>query len=516
MTKRLFPFPKNPVYLVGAGPGDPKLLTLKGRECLAQADVVVFDRLVNHSLLNHVRKDAELIYAGKCPDNHILEQDQINATLAAHARQGKVVVRLKGGDPFLFGRGGEEAEYLEEQGIPYEVVPGVTSAIAVPAYAGIPVTHRDITSALSIITGNEKPNQKDSKINWQCLVDENKTLVFLMGRRNLPLIVAKLLSMGMPKEIPAAIISWGTTPEQKTVVGELDNIVGRADEAEITHPAIIVIGQVVKLREKLQWFEKKPLFGKRIVVTRPREQAEELSNRLADLGGEPVIVPTIAIAPPEDYSLFDQALANIKTYDWVIFTSVNGVKAFFQRIGVKGYDIRKLFGLKIAAIGPVTRRELENYRLLVDYVPTEYRAEAMIEDWKNHDLSGKRFLLPRADIGRSLLPDFLRSKGAVVHDVAAYRTIKAKTDYSFLYELLHKGKIHLVTFTSSSTVKHFLDAFSNPNEKALLKELEVACIGPVTAATARQAGLNVQAVAEEYTIDGLVNAILAYYYPQEF
>ncbi|NLC37663.1 MAG: uroporphyrinogen-III C-methyltransferase, partial [Clostridia bacterium] len=465
MTKKPIPFPKNPVYLVGAGPGDPKLLTLKGRECLAKADVVIFDRLVNHSLLSHVRKDAELIYAGKCPDNHVLEQDQINAVLAEHAKQGKIVVRLKGGDPFLFGRGGEEAEYLREQGIPYEVVPGVTSAIAVPAYAGIPVTHRDITSALSIITGNEKPNQKKSKINWHCLVDNNKTLVFLMGRRNLPFIVAKLLSLGMPKESPVAIISWGTTPEQKTVVGNLQNIVDKADQEKITHPAIIVVGQVVKLREKLQWFEQKPLFGKRIVVTRPREQAEELADLIADLGGEPVMVPTIAIAPPEDYSLFDEALSKINSYDWIVFTSVNGVKAFFQRLGVKGYDIRMLFGVKIAAIGPVTKQELEKYRLLVDYVPAEYRAEAMIEDWKNRELSGQRFLLPRSDIGRSILPDFLRSKGALVHDVAAYRTVKAKTDYSFLYELLRRGKVHLATFTSSSTVKHFLDAFSHPSER---------------------------------------------------
>lgn len=496
------------VYLVGAGPGDPKLITLKGLECIQKAQVVVYDRLVSPRLLSHVRPDAELIYAGKSPDKHTFKQDEINRILVEKAKEGKVVTRLKGGDPFVFGRGGEEALTLQENGIPFEVVPGITSAIAVPAYAGIPVTHRGLASNLTIVTGNEDPAKNNSSIAWETIAPDKGTTVFLMGMRNLPLIVAKLLDHGKPAATPVAVISWGTRTEQRTVVGTLDNIVEKVAQAKIRHPAIIVVGQVVNLRDKLRWVEKKPLFGKRVVITRARSQASTLAQKVETLGGEPFEFPVIDIAEPLDYAPMDEAISNIHSYNWIIFTSVNGVISFFKRLRFLGKDIRELQGIRISAIGPKTREEIEKYGLFVDYVPDEYRAEAVIEGLGAQEVRGKRILLPRADIARKILPQELSRMGAQVNEVTAYRTVRGKGDVRLMEAMLVEGTAHIITFTSSSTVRNFVDMLGREKAGRLLRDITVACIGPVTAETATQLGLHVDVLAEEYTIDGLMQAIV--------
>lgn len=499
------------VYLVGAGPGDPKLITVKGLECIQKADVVVYDRLAGHRLLAFARPEAEIIYVGKSPDRHTLKQDEINRLLVEKAGEGKIVTRLKGGDPFVFGRGGEEAEALWEAGIPFEVVPGVTSAIAAPAYAGIPVTHRDYTSALAIITGNEDPLKEDSSIAWDKISTGAGTLVFLMGMANLPRITRCLIENGRLPATPVALVRWGTRPEQRTLVGTLENISEKAKEAGFKNPAVIIVGEVVSLRDKLKWFENKPLFGKRVLVTRSREQASALSEAIEALGGEPLEYPTISVADPEDFAPLDNAIKEIDTYDWVIFTSVNGVESFFKRLRRQRKDIRRLGTARLCAIGPKTREVLENYGLLVDYVPGEYRAEEIIELLRGKVSPGERVLLPRADIARKVLPEALEKMGAAVTEVTAYRTVMGGGNASIIKEMLEQKEIHVVTFTSSSTVRNFVKMLKTPNLKDLLAGVTVACIGPITAGTAGEMGLEVDVVAEEYTIEGLVKAILNYY-----
>ncbi|MBO8170084.1 MAG: uroporphyrinogen-III C-methyltransferase [Thermoanaerobacteraceae bacterium] len=497
------------VYLVGAGPGDPGLITIKGRKCIEQADVLVYDRLVNPRLLDYAKPDCRLIYAGKKPGKHAFNQEKINETLVKLAKQGLVVTRLKGGDPFVFGRGGEEAEALVEAGIPYEVVPGITAAVAVPAYAGIPLTHRKTNSAVAIVTGNEDPLKGTSRIPWRELAGM-RTLVFLMGLRNLPKICMRLMDEGMDAATPVAVIQWGTTPEQKTVIGTLETIADTVREQGIKHPSVVLIGESSTLRDKLQWVEQKPLFGKRVLITRPKHQAVYFAEKIEELGGEPYIFPVIDIVPPEDLSPLDAAIRDIGSYDWVIFTSVNGVNRFFDRLWENRKDIRSLAGVKIAAIGPKTRIAVEKRGLLVDYMPEEYVAEAVIEGMKEYGLAGKKVLLPRADIARKVLPQKLAEMGAAVDEVAAYRTVPGSGDAGKLVEMLEQGKIHIVTFTSSSTVHNFVAKLPEGRAAELLRNVTVACIGPITAATARELGLTVHVEAEEYTIDGLLQAILKY------
>ncbi|MCL4441304.1 MAG: uroporphyrinogen-III C-methyltransferase, partial [Firmicutes bacterium] len=388
------------VYLVGAGPGDPGLITVKGLNCIRKADVLVYDRLASPRLLTYARPEAERIYVGKSPDRHAMVQEEINQLLVDKAKEGKVVTRLKGGDPFVFGRGGEEAELLVENHIPFEVVSGITSAISVPAYAGIPVTHRGYTSTLAIITGNEDPSKDDSSIAWDKIATGAGTLVFLMGMGNLPGICARLMEFGRPPETPVALIRWGTRPEQRTITGTLENIHQRATEANFKNPAVIVVGEVVKLRDKLAWFENRPLFGRRVIVTRSREQASVLSSAIEALGGEAWEFPTIQIAPPEDFTPLDKAITDVRSYRWIIFTSVNGVKMFFDRMRENKKDIRDLSDVRLCAIGPRTKEELEMRGLMVDYVPGEYRAEEIVEGLRGKVLPGDRVLLPRADIAR--------------------------------------------------------------------------------------------------------------------
>ena len=495
------------VYLVGAGPGDPGLFTLKGAEVLEKADVVVFDRLVNPALLSLIRPGAEIIYAGKSPAGHTLTQEEINAVLVERAKNGQAVVRLKGGDPFVFGRGGEEAQVLVKSGVPFEVVPGVTSAIAAPAYAGIPVTHRDYASAVAIITGNEA--KENSALAWEKIAAGAGTLVFLMGMANLAAIASRLLEHGRSPGTPVALIRWGTWAEQQVLTGTLAGIAEQAAAAGFTNPAVIVVGEVAALREQLQWLEKMPLSGRRILVTRAAEQAGSLSGALRSLGAETLEFPAIKIVPPDDSGPLDRAIEKIESYDWLIFTSVNGVKYFFQRLFEKERDIRELGGIKIGAIGPATRRALRDYGLKVDFTPEEYRAEAVAVGLREKIHPGRRVLLPRADLARSFLKEALADYGAAVEEVTAYRTVRDGRGGDLVKEYLHRGRIHVITFTSSSTVRYFIELVGRENLPRLPAGVGIACIGPVTAQTAEELGLKVDVVAGEYTIEGLVKAIVA-------
>jgi len=500
---------KGTVYLVGAGPGDPKLITRRGWELIGMADVIVYDRLVSQRLLDSARPSAEIIFAGKSPGNHALSQQDICWLLISKATAGAdIVVRLKGGDPFVFGRGGEEAEALQAAGIPFEVVPGVTSAVAAPAYAGIPVTHRDYASSLAIITGNEDPDKEDSSIAWDKIATGADTLVFLMGMANLGEIARQLMAHGRPPETPAALIRWGTKPEQQVLVGTLADINAKALEKGMTNPAVIIVGEVVSLREKLSWFENKPLSGKRILVTRAREQASLLSEKITALGGEPLEFPTIMLEDPEDWSLVDRCIEELERYNWVIFTSVNGVEYFFRRLRHQGRDIRALHRAHLCAIGPKTREALEGYGLLVEYVPTEYRAEEIAAGLRGKITPGERVLLPRAREARKVLPEMLRKMGAHVEDVAVYRTVPVTDKGETLKNMIHRGEIDLVTFTSSSTVRNFMHLIGEHSFGTLEKRPVTACIGPITADTARRLNLPVDIQAEVYTIDGLIEAII--------
>lgn len=501
---------KGIVYLVGAGPGDPKLITVKGLDCIQKSDTIIYDRLVSERMLSFAGPGAEIIYVGKSPERHTLTQSEINRLLVEKALSGMTVTRLKGGDPFVFGRGGEEAEELAAAGVPFEVVPGVTSAIAAAAYAGIPVTHRDFTSTFAVITGNEDPLKEDSSIDWAKISTGAGTLVFLMGMANLPHITKRLVENGRSPKTPAALVRWGTRPEQRTLVGTLENISRKAESEGFKNPALIIVGEVVTLREKLSWFEKKPLFGKRILVTRSREQASVLSEALESMGAEPLEFPTISVAEPEDYSPLDRALDNLGSYRWVIFTSVNGVESFFERLRYHHKDIRALCGAEICAIGPKTREALEKYGLVVDYVPVEFRAEEILKVLQGKVAAGDRVLMPRADIARKILPEALTRLGALVDEVTAYRTVPGEGQGVRIAEMLKKGEIHVVTFTSSSTVRNFVNMLGVTDINSLLSDVTVACIGPVTADTAREMGIEAALVAEEYTIEGLVKSILNY------
>jgi uroporphyrinogen III methyltransferase / synthase len=489
------------VYLVGAGPGAPGLITVNGVECLRRADVVVYDRLIAPALLDYAPADAEKIYVGKASSDHTLPQNEINALLIEKARAGKIVARLKGGDPFVFGRGGEEALALADAGIAFEVVPGISSAIAAPAYAGIPVTHRGVAASFTVATGHLRDD------NGLTSSSQFPTTIFLMGVENLESVVASLLGMGRAANTLAALVRWGTTPQQQTVVGNLGNIVELS--RDLKPPAVLIVGDVVDLREKLQWFEGRPLFGKQILVTRAREQASELSWQLAELGAEPIEFPVIQIEPLKDYLQLDAALA--QKHNWVIFTSVNGVKSVWKRLTAHGRDARAFAGARLAAIGPATAEELARHGLRAEFVPREYLAEAILE--QIGDIAGQRILLPRTDIAPETLARGLRERGAIVDEVMAYRTVMTDSSHPLaqhIRALLEHDGIDIITFTSSSTVRGLVAALNHKSEIINLKS-KIACIGPITAKTAQELGLRVDVIAEEYTIQGLVNALAAFY-----
>ena len=498
------------VYLVGAGPGDPGLITVKGVDCIARADVVVYDYLASPALLAHANPKAEMIYVGKKGGNHTLPQEGINALIAEKAQEGKTVARLKGGDPFIFGRGGEEAEVLVADGIPFEVIPGVTAAIGASAYAGIPLTHRAHTTEVAFVTGHEDPTKKESSINWKALATGIGTLVFFMGVKNLGSIVRNLTANGKAADTPVAVVRWGTTPKQKTVAGTLGTIESVVREAGIKAPAIIIVGTVVNLRETMRWFENRPLLGRRIVVTRAREQASDLIHQLTELGAECIQCPTIRVKPPRDWAPLDRAIDTIDQYDWIVFTSVNGVDYFFGRLFDNGLDLRALGRVKTASIGPATAQRLLARGLNSDIIPKSYRAESVVEAFSELAIEGCRVLLPRAKEARSVLPVELTRMGATVDEISVYETWQAQENADELVARLEAGTIDMVTFTSSSTVKNFKRLLPPDRADQLMQGILVASIGPITSQTARDLGLAVDVEAESYTIPGLVQAIVGH------
>jgi uroporphyrinogen III methyltransferase/synthase len=498
------------IYLVGSGPGDPGLFTLKGLRCLQQADAVVYDRLAPESMLLHARSDVELHYVGKRPgDDQAMKQEEINALLVDLGRAGKTVVRLKGGDPYVFGRGGEEALALIEAGFPFEVVPGVTSGIAAPAYAGIPATHRGLSTSVAFVTGHEDPTKGRSDVDWSRVADAADTLVLYMGVGRLREISTGLVSAGRAPETPVAVIRWGTVPEQRTVTGTLADIADRVEEANLKPPAITVIGEVVSLREAgLDWYERRPLFGRRVVVTRARAQAGELSAELEKLGAEILEFPTIEVRPPEDFGPLDAAIRDLDSFDWLVFTSVNGVEAFVERLAHHGQDLRAVpRGARIAAIGPATAERVREVGLRVDVVPREFRAEALIGELAG-ELADQRVLIPRARVAREILPERLRESGAEVVVPPAYESVPSSEGKNELAKRLKGGEVDCVTFTASSTVENFVGAFGEGEAGRLLAGVRIACIGPITAETARGHGIRVDVEAREYTISGLIEAVV--------
>ncbi|HSL00883.1 MAG TPA: uroporphyrinogen-III C-methyltransferase [Rubrobacteraceae bacterium] len=499
------------IYLVGSGPGDPGLFTLKGLRLLREADAVVYDRLAPESLLDYAGSGADLIYVGKKPgDRGGMKQEEINALLVELGHAGKTVVRLKGGDPYVFGRGGEEALALIEAGLPFEVVPGVTSGIAAPAYAGIPVTHRGLATSVAFVTGHEDPTKDRRDVDWARLADGADTLVLYMGVGRLREISAALVSAGRSPATPVAVIRWGTVPEQRTVTGTLEDIADKVAEANLKPPAITVVGDVVALRGAgLGFYERRPLFGKRVVVTRARAQAGELSAELERLGAGVLEFPTIEIRPPADFGPLDAAIRDLDTFDWLVFTSVNGVEAFVERLAHHGLDLRAVpRGARIAAIGPATAERIGEAGLRVDVVPREFRAEALIWSLAGDSLAGQKVLIPRARVAREILPDKLREAGAEVVVPTAYESVPSLEGRDILKARLGAGTVDCVTFTASSTVDNFVGAFGVDEAARLLARTRVACIGPITADTARGHGIRVDAEAQEYTIPGLVGAVV--------
>ena len=490
------------VYLVGAGPGDPELLTLKGLRLIRTADIIAYDRLIDTRLLAHARTDAELIDVGKTPGSRT--QKDISNLLISHARKGKRVVRLKGGDPFVFGRGGEEAEALNDAGVKFEIVPGVTSAIAAPAYAGIPLTHRDHASSFTVVTGSAAPDGKSDAIDWSTLAAVPGTLVFLMAWRNLDDIASRLIDAGKPEDTPAAVVSWGTQPWQRTVQGRLDSIAESARSSGLHSPATLIIGSVVELRERLSWFETLPLFGRRILVTRTRSQASTLSSRLADMGAFPIEVPTIEVRPQPDSRALISALASAARFDWIAFTSANAIQAVMDGLARTGRDTRALHGIKVAVIGPASAAVLARYGIRADLVADTATSAGLASAMIESGIAGRRVLLPRSDIAGSVLPDRLRSSGASVKEVVSYRTVVPESSGNLVRNALRDG-VDAVTFTSSSTVRNLLRLLEN--DVAMLDSACIACIGPVTAATASRFGLKVDIVAQDHTVDGLVTVL---------
>jgi uroporphyrinogen III methyltransferase/synthase len=513
---------KGKVYLVGAGPGDIGLLTVKGLRCLQKSEVVIYDFHLNAQVLNYISHDAEFIYAGKRGGHHTMTQEEINNILVQKAKEGKIICRLKGGDPFVFGRGGEEAGVLANNGIEFEVVPGVSSSIAAPAYAGIPLTHRLYSSSFAVIPGYEDITKKESAIEWSKLATGVGTLVFLMAVKNIDQITQKLIENGRPPDTPVAVIRWGTRPEQRTITSTLKDIVGLVKDKDIKPPAVMVVGDVVKLRESLKWYEKKPMFGHRILVTGEHLEGFE---PLEELGAEIIEFPTIEIVPPEGYDELDKSIGQIETYDWLIFTSRNGVKFFFKRFLEKDRDIRDLKGIKICAIGTKTAKEIKKYGLKTDLIPDEFRAEGLIEAFappthpspsrgegkgggeSSELLKGMRFLLPRAEKAREIFPETVRELGGEIDVPVTYRTMKPESRGKRLRRFLKEGRISIATFTSAATFNNFREIMGKDADE-FLKGVLIAVIGPVTAKAVENDGFRVDIMPGEATIEAMVEEII--------
>jgi uroporphyrinogen III methyltransferase / synthase len=502
------------VWLVGAGPGDPGLVTLRAVEALALADVVLYDRLANEELLACAPASALRLFAGKEPGRHAMTQDAINAALVEHALAGRRVVRLKGGDPFVFGRGGEEAEALRAAGVPFEIVPGVTSAIAGAAYAGIPVTHREVASSFAVVTGHEDPARAATRVDWAALAQGPDTLVILMGVGNLAEIADRLLAGGRAAETPAAIVEQATTPRQRTIIATLGSLARVAAAQQATSPALLIVGEVVRLRERLAWFERRPLFGKRVLVTRTREQASGLKQMLTERGAEVIELPALEIVATASTESVRPAIATLAAggYAWTVFTSANGVAAFFHQLDAAGRDARAFAATQVLAIGPGTAEALATRGIRADRLPRRHIAEGILDALADDDLAGKRVLVPRAENARAELVDGLRARGAVVDELKLYVSRPPERPDPAALARLRAGEIEIATFASSSTVRHLLELLGG--DLAPLARTTIACIGPTTAGTARELGLHVDVVAQEYTIAGLVAALEQHVAPQ--
>lgn len=496
------------VYLVGAGPGDPGLITVKGLDCLRGADVIIYDRLVNESLLRGTNPDAERIYVGKAANQAAWKQEYINGLLLRKAREGKVVVRLKGGDPFVFGRGGEEAEVLAINHIPFEVVPGISSAVAVPAYAGIPVTDRRFASSFTVITGHKAHGKGGASTSRHERPNGPDTLVILMGMANLGKVIEELMESNRPLSTPVAVISNGTSHRQRVITGTLKNIVARVESARIHPPAVVVVGEVARLREHLCWFDNRPLFGKRVLIIGALQQTKQLGQLLRECGSVPVELPVSEVELAPTPGELDEAILNLGDFHWLIFTSVSGVDAFFQRLYAKNRDARGLFHLRLGVIGPTTAKALEERGLRADYIPPTYTIKGFLAGLRSQDIAGCRVLLPRSDTAGKKLTAGLERLGAEVCEVIAYRTIPNIMAVSEIEQMLASGEIDLVAFTSPSTVAYV--AASLEKGGALGKGL-VACIGPKTAAAVSRAGMKSDIVARKHTILGLLEAIEGHY-----
>ena len=502
------------VYLVGAGPGDPGLATVRAVECIQKADVILYDNLVNPALLRHARPDAELIFAGKTSKKHTLTQDETNALLVAKAGEGKIVTRLKGGDPFVFGRGGEEAQELLKAGVAFEIVPGISSSIAAPAYAGIPVTHRDYASAFMVVTGHEDPDKAETAIDWKNVATFFGTRVILMGVERIGKITSELISHGCPPETPVAMVRWGTTGHQQTIQGTLATISDVAEKAQFQPPAVTVIGDVARLRDQLNWFERRPLFGKRIVVTRSRDQASDLVRLLTELGADVLEIPTISIKPPKKTAPLREAVKSIGVYDWLVFTSPNGVDAFFREFFAVHTDVRDLGAAKIAAIGAVSAQKLAELHLAVDLQPAEFTSESLLAEFsKSVSCENLKFLLPRGDLADERLARGLEELGGIVDDLEAYRTVPDTEDRTGHRARLLSEGADLVTFTSSSTAANFCELVDVPALQKQFPGMRFVSIGPQTTQAAGARHLKIAAEAKLHTIPGLVSTILELYQP---
>jgi len=506
------------VYLIGAGPGDPGLITVRGLQCLAAADVVLYDHLVHPRLLRHARADAERIDVGVAAPQP-LEQEAICYLLAEKAREGKVVARLKWGDPFVFDRGGSEALFLHEQGVRFEVVPGIPAGVGVPTYAGVPVTYPGGGDTLTFVRGHEDEGKTRPSVDWASLARLDGTIVCYAGAQQLPHILSALVAHGRPPDDAAAIVYDGTLPTQETVAGSLDDIARTARQSNDRRPAILVVGRVAALRDHLRWFDARPLFGKRVLVTRPRDLAAELVERLEAMGAEAIEAPMIRIAPPDDYGPLDDACMRAGTFDWIIFSSANAVDSFIQRLLATPQDLRALRTVKLCAVGPATTERLAKYGLKVDLTPAEYRAESVLHALSaGAELQGVKVLLPRADVGRELLADELRKQGADVTEVIAYRTVVVEPEREGepdIYRMLLERRIDVVTFTSASAVRNFVKVLGAEPAADLLRTTIVASIGPVTAETATQCNIQTTIMPAAYTVPALVDAIVDFFEKQK-
>lgn len=497
---------KGKVYLVGAGPGDYKLLTLKGLECIKKADVIVYDRLANSNYLKEAKSNCEFIYVGKASSNHTLPQEDINRVIADKAKEGKIVTRLKGGDPYVFGRGGEEGQLLKEEGIDFEVIPGITSAIGGLCYAGIPITHRDHASSFHVVTGHLRDDDKENhEINWNALANIRGTLVFLMGVANLKKISENLIKEGKSKDTPVALISWATRYNQRVITSTLENVYETAVRENVKPPTLIAIGSVVELRDTLNFFEKKPLFGKNIMVTRSRTQSSSIVEKIMDLGGNPIEIPTIKIEKIENNTELENEINNIKDYTYLVLTSKNAVEIFFDKLEEMNLDTRALANLKVCAIGSATAKEIKSRGIIADIVPKAFVAESLFDELKDKLTKEDNILIPRARNARDYLVDKL-SEICTVKEVHTYESVIDTSKKDEILDILEKEDLDFITFASSSTVRNFVEIIGQDNLDKI-NSSKVISIGPITSATAEELNINVYKEAEKATIDKIVEAI---------